>query len=248
VNGGSSAGAGEAGKKEGLRGSHAPTAPDPDRTQAPLDLAALVALEEPARDGRVARGQRTRRNVAEALMELLRAGENDPTAKTVARRAGVSLRLVFHHFADMDDLYQYVAALLLRRQWADMPQLSPRLSLTTRIERTVAHRAALFEETSEIRRALVCRAPNSAAVREALAAADNLFLQDLQATFAAELDTLATSVRAEYLGAMDTGTSWEAWERLRTTSGVPVRGARRVMALMLEKLCAGTGTMAGAAT
>jgi TetR/AcrR family transcriptional regulator, regulator of autoinduction and epiphytic fitness len=248
VNGGSSAGAGEAGNKKGLRGSHAPTAPDPDRTQAPLDLAALVALEEPARDGRVARGQRTRRNVAEALMELLRAGETDPTAKIVARRAGVSLRLVFHHFADMDDLYQYVAALLLRRQWADMPQLSPRLSLTTRIERTVAHRAALFEETSEIRRALVCRAPNSAAVREALAAADNLFLQDLQATFAAELDTLATSVRAEYLGAMETGTSWEAWERLRTTSGVPVRGARRVMSLMLEKLCAGTGTMADAAT
>ena len=30
-----------------------------------LELAALIALEEPARDGRVARGQRTRRNVAE---------------------------------------------------------------------------------------------------------------------------------------------------------------------------------------
>ena len=249
MNGGSSAGAGEAGNKAGLRGSHAPTAAEPDRTQAPpLDLAALVAPEEPARDGRLARGQRTRRNVAEALMELLRSGETDPTAKTVARRAGVSLRLVFHHFADMDDLYQFVATLLLRRQWADMPQLSPRLALATRIERTVAHRAALFEETSEIRRALVCRAPNSPAVREALAAADNLFLQDLQATFAAELDALATSVRAEYLGAMETGTSWEAWERLRTTSGVPVRGARRVMSLMLEKLCAGTGTMAGAAT
>ena len=141
------------------------THPPSGRPEASLDLAALVALEEPARDGRVARGQRTRRNVAEALMELLRDGDTDPTAKAVARRAGVSLRLVFHHFADMDDLYQFVAALLLRRQWADMPQLSPRLSLSTRIERTVAHRAALFEETSEIRRALVCRAPTCPAVR-----------------------------------------------------------------------------------
>ena len=141
-------GAGKAGRQD-LAG------PDRQRLEeAPLDLAALVALEEPARDGRVARGQRTRRNVAEALMELLRAGDPDPTAKAVARRAGVSLRLVFHHFADMDDLYQFVAALQLRRQWADMPQLSPRLSLSTRIERTVAHRAALFEETLEIRRAL----------------------------------------------------------------------------------------------
>jgi AcrR family transcriptional regulator len=205
-----------------------------------LDLAALVALEEPARDGRVARGQRTRRNVAEALMELLRAGDPDPTAKAVARRAGVSLRLVFHHFADMDELYKFVAALLLRRQWADMPQLSPKLSRSTRIERTVAHRAALFEETSEIRRALVRRAPTSHPIRQALAAADDLFLQDLQATFGAELAALPTSTRGDHLGAMDTGTSWEAWERLRTTSGVPVRGARKVMSLMLEKLCTGS--------
>ena len=115
---------------------------DAGKEGAGLDLASLIALEEPARDGRVARGQRTRRNVAEALMQLLRDGESDPTAKAVARRAGVSLRLVFHHFADMDDLYQFVGTLQLRRQWADMPQLSPRLSLSTRIERTVAHRAA----------------------------------------------------------------------------------------------------------
>ena len=174
-------------------GHHAPATALSKR--APLDLAALVALEEPARDGRVARGQRTRRNVAEALMELLRAGETDPTAKAVALRAGVSLRLVFHHFADMDDLYQSVAALLLRRQWSEMPQLSPQLSLPTRIERTVGHRAALFEETSGIRRALECRSPTCPAVREALATADNLFLQDLKATFAAELADLPANVR-----------------------------------------------------
>src|ERR1700728_1526736 len=141
---------------------------DAAKQGAALDLATRLAREEPARDGRVARGQRTRRSVAEALMQLLRDGESDPTAKAVARRAGVSLRLVFHHFADMDDLYQFVAALQLRRQWADLPQLSPRLSLPTRIERTVAHRAAHFEEISAVRRALVCRAPTSPAVRRAI--------------------------------------------------------------------------------
>jgi AcrR family transcriptional regulator len=213
---------------------------DPARAQEALDLAALVALEEPARDGRVARGQRTRRNVAEALMDLLRAGDPDPTAKAVAGRAGVSLRLVFHHFADMDELYKFVAALHLRRQWADMPQLSPRLPLSTRIERTVAHRAALFEETSEVRRALVGRASTAPAIRQTVAAADNLFLQDLQATFGAELAALPASSRTDYLGAMDTGTSWEAWERLRNTSGMPVGGARKVISLMLQKLCTGT--------
>src|ERR1700728_3326635 len=213
---------------------------DAAKQGAALDLATRLAREEPARDGRVARGQRTRRSVAEALMQLLRDGESDPTAKAVDRRARVSLRLVFHHFADMDDLYQFVGTLQLRRQWAEMPQLSPKLSLSTRIERTVAHRAALFEETSYIRRALVCRAPPCPGVEQALAACDNLFLEDLKATFAPELAGLPASSRAEYLGAMDTGTSWEAWERLRATSGVPVRGARRVMSLILEALFAGS--------
>jgi len=214
---------------------------DTGRERRGLDVAAFGAPEEPARDGRVARGQRTRRAVAEALMDLLRAGDSDPTAKAVARRAGVSLRLVFHHFADMDDLYQFVGALQLRRQWAEIPQLSPELSLPTRIDRTVAHRAALFEETSEVRRALVCRAQTCPGIAQALAESANLFLEDLKATFAPELAGLPRANRAEYVGAMEAGTSWEVWDRLRTTSGVPVRGARRVMSLMLEALFAGAG-------
>ena len=212
------------------------------------ELAALIAPEEPARDGRLARGQRTRRSVAEALMELLRAGDSDPTAKAVALRAGVSLRLVFHHFADMDDLYQFVGALQLRRQWAEMPRLPARLALPTRIERTVAHRATLFEDVSPVRRALACRAASSPAVGRALAAADTLLFEDLKATFDPELAPLPSGARAEQVGAMDTCTSWEAWERLRTTSGMPQRGARRVMSLMLTALCAGPASGPGPRT
>ena len=214
------------GRRGGRGGPSRPAAPTaPTRSEQALDLAALVALEEPARDGRVARGQRTRRNVAEALMELLRAGDTDPTAKAVARRAGVSLRLVFHHFADMDDLYQFVAALQLRRQWADMPQLSP----GSRWRPGSNGRWRTGPPSSR-------RPPRSGAPwcagprplppsRQALAAADDLFLEDLKATFAAELDGLPASSRAEYLGAMDTGTSWEAWERSAHHVGRP--GTRR---------------------
>jgi AcrR family transcriptional regulator len=182
-------------------------------------------------------------------MELLRAGDPDPTAKSVAQGAGVSLRLVFDHFADMDDLYQCVAALQLRRQWVDMPQLSPALSRSTRIERTVAHRGAPWRTVARSSRRIpksgapwVGRAPTSPSVRRALAAADTLFLEDLEATFAPELAGVTGSARGELVGAMDTGTSWEAWERLRKTSGIPVRGARRVMSLILESLCASTAS------
>ncbi len=213
----------------------------PDLLPPEFALAELDAEDDPestVTDGRVARGQRTRRNVAEALMELLREGGQEPTARAVAQRAGVSLRLVFHHFTEMDDLYHYIAALELRRQWSQMPRISSKLALTTRIERTVAHRAALYEELSPIRRALVRRIPASKGVAATIAAADTLLLEDLKETFEPELAALASNTRLEVLEAMDVATSWEAWERLRTSSLLQSRGARRVMTRLLESLCA----------
>jgi AcrR family transcriptional regulator len=195
------------------------------------------APEPTVTDGRVARGQRTRRNVAEALVELLREGAPEPTARAVAQRAGVSLRLVFHHFTEMDDLYHYIAALQLRRQWSGMPRISPKLALATRLERTVSHRAALYEEMSPIRRALLRRMPTSKGVTATVAAADALLLEDLKGTFAPELAALATSSRLEVIEAMDVASSWEAWERLRMVSLLQTRGAKRVMTRMLVALC-----------
>lgn len=216
-------------------GNHLPDLLPPELALTDLDeentAAAIVT------DGRVARGQRTRRNVAEALMELLREGDPEPTARAVAQRAGVSLRLVFHHFSEMDDLYHYVAALLLRRQWSDMPSVSPKLAIGTRLERTVAHRATLYEEISPIRRALVRRMPSSKGVRTSIGTADALLLENLKETFAPELAALVASSRIEVLEAMDVVSSWESWERLRTVSLLQARGAKRVMIRMLEALC-----------
>jgi AcrR family transcriptional regulator len=197
-----------------------------------------VPAEEPETDGRLARGQRTRRNVAQALMDLLRSGDPDPTAKAVAERAGVSVRLVFHHFSDMDDLYHYVASLQLRQLWSGLPRRSPALTLDRRIEQIVNHRAALYEEISPVRRALVRRVPSSPGVSDALAAADGLLRENVKAAFADELDALSGGRRLEGLDALDLASSWEAWERLRTTSGLGVRPAKRVVTRMLTALCA----------
>lgn len=191
-----------------------------------------------ATDGRVARGQRTRRNVAQALIDLLREGECEPTAKAVAERAGVSLRLVFHHFTEMDDLYHYVAAIVLRGQWSNMPSISSNLALATRVERTVAHRAALYEEIAPVRRALMRRGTAAPGVNDAICASDGLLLENLKETFAPELGALPSGQRGEHLEALDTASSWEAWDRLRTVSRLQVRGAKRVMTRTLDALFA----------
>jgi TetR/AcrR family transcriptional regulator of autoinduction and epiphytic fitness len=204
----------------------------------PSSSATAAPSNGPTTDGRLARGQRTRRNVAEALMELLRGGEPDPTAKEVAARAGVSLRLVFHHFADMDDLYHFAAGLQLRRLWSGLPRRSPGTALDRRIEQIVDHRAALFEEITPVRRALVRRVPCSPGVRDAVSAADGLLRENLKAAFAPELDSLSPGTRVEWLEAMDVISSWETWDRLRTTSDVAVGAAKRVVTRLLAAVCA----------
>ena len=235
-------------REPGVRLGLTPPGLLPPRT-ATTDVGHVAPPEEPSSDGRLARGQRTRHNVAEALMELLHAGDADPTARAVAERAGVSLRLVFHHFADIDDLYHFVATLQLRRLWSGLPQRSPRLSLDRQIERVVGHRAALYEEISPVRRALMRRVATSSGVSESIATADGLLLENIRLAFGPELETLPPPARAACLDAIDTATSWEAWERLRTTSGLGVRAAKRVMSRMVAALCPAPAAMrpAGAA-
>jgi AcrR family transcriptional regulator len=207
-----------------------------DGPQADGDSAVIALDEEPASDGRVARGQRTRRNVADALVSLLAEGDSEPTARAVAERAGVSLRLVFHHFADIDDLYHYVAALQLRDQWSTLARVAPDLDLAARVDRTAAERAVLFERIGPVRRA-ISRRTSSPGVKRATAAADALLLEHLKNTFTPELGDLTESDRAERLEAMDTVASWEAWDRMRRTSGLQVRAAQHVMARLLLACC-----------
>src|SRR5438477_2779518 len=63
------------------------------------------AREEGTQDGRLLRSERARAAVVDALLALIEEGNLKPTAPQIAERAGVSLRLVFHHFRDLDDLF-----------------------------------------------------------------------------------------------------------------------------------------------
>ena len=46
--------------------------------------------------------ERARASIADALFSLLDEGELQPTATRIAERAGISLRLIYHHFGDLE--------------------------------------------------------------------------------------------------------------------------------------------------
>ena len=54
---------------------------------------------------RTARAERTRIAIADALLSLIDEGDLQPTATRIAERAGISLRLIYHHFGDLEALF-----------------------------------------------------------------------------------------------------------------------------------------------
>lgn len=204
---------------------------------AAVQRAAVIAVPNGtiSTDGRIARGERTRRKVAEALIALLEEGEAQPTAKAVAQRAGVSLRLVFHHFDDMDALYRAVMVLQAQRYWSKLRDISPDLPLAHRIDRSVRQRSRLFDAVGPVRRVAVPMGSHSTDIAEALAESNDFLRTRLTVTFRPELDT-AMSEGGDLLEAIDVAASWETWERLRRGQNLSSVAARRIMARTMTAL------------
>jgi TetR/AcrR family transcriptional regulator of autoinduction and epiphytic fitness len=182
-----------------------------------------------------ARGERTRARIIDAVIALLSENEVAPTAKEVAGRAGVSVRLVFHHFEDMDALFRAVARAQIERHWLTVHPIPRALSLDQRIERTVHQRARLFEAVSPVRRKAASLAARHADVAEGLQLTNTMLRTWLEETFADELRA-AKRDRNELLAALEAVASWEVWERLRRNQGMTSAGAQRVLSRLLRAL------------
>ena len=56
-------------------------------------------------DGRRTRGRQTQERIVDALLALIEAGDPAPANARIAEQAGISARLVYHHFQDLEDLF-----------------------------------------------------------------------------------------------------------------------------------------------
>jgi AcrR family transcriptional regulator len=190
-------------------------------------------------DGRRARGARTREAIVSALMELISEGDVAPTAQRIAGRAGVSVRSVYQHFADVEGLYADASARTLEWLRTSSAQIDPGLPLERRIDTYAANRASTLETLSPFIRASRLVEPTSAVMRENRAVMRRWERGRISAVFAPELERGTPASRSSLLSAIDTLTSAEAWEHLRT-SGHSARTARQVLRRGVAALLAGT--------
>lgn len=198
---------------------------------------AATDLSSAQADGRTARAARTRDSVVEALLGLIDDGNLRPTAREIADRAGVSLRSVYVHFEDLEDLFAAAA----RRQFERiLPLLGPvptEGGLPARLSAFVEHRARLLEAGSNVRRAAMLQEPFSPALSEIAGIVRKAARDEIERVFAAELSQRRGPARRRLLLALDVAASAPVWEQLRFHGDVDE--ARAVVTTMLTALLAG---------
>jgi AcrR family transcriptional regulator len=189
-------------------------------------------------DGRVARSQRTRAAVIDALLDLLQEGDPDPNARQIAERAGVSLRSIYVHFASIEDLYEALAQLATARVLEMLSPIDPAADVDVRIDSLCSQRARINEEIGPIRRAATLREPSSTALAEQRRFARRASRDQIERVFAAELDRLPPPERRRRLAAVDVVISGESWDLMRTTHRLAVREAtvsmREAVTMLLD--------------
>jgi TetR/AcrR family transcriptional regulator of autoinduction and epiphytic fitness len=176
-------------------------------------------------DGRVTRGARNREAIADALLACYDAGSLRPTVPEVAARAGVSVRSVHNHFADLETLRAEVA----QRQWQ---RFAPIIGPAATIEEFVAQRAELYEAVTPVRRAALAAIHGSPTIASTLARVDRVLRRHLEETFGKEIS-------ADTLDALELVASWDAWNRLRVAQGCSVARARRILVDLIRNLTEG---------
>jgi TetR/AcrR family transcriptional regulator of autoinduction and epiphytic fitness len=187
-------------------------------------------------DGRSARAARTRDAVVEALLSLLDDGNFRPTARQVANRAGVSLRSVYVHFDDLEDLFTAAAHSHFERVRDLVEAIPGDGPLETRVDAFVRQRERILEASAQVRRAAVLQEPFSPALAEVLALARQLSRAEIETVFASELDRHVGADRHHLLLELEVVSNASTWEALRLQHDLPAEQARQVVADMLQAL------------
>jgi len=205
-------------------------------TVARRSLARRSPADGLAVDGRVARANRTRLAVVDALLRLIDDGDLRPTAPRIAEKAGVSLRSIFQHFSDLEALFAAAAARELERLSALVGPLPIGSSLDRRLDAFVTQRARVLEAVTPVSRAALLQESSSAELRSSRARLLAMARAEVGDVFQAELDLRSRADRAELLDALDVASSWQTWEALRAHQRLSPARARRVMRRMLSAL------------
>lgn len=187
-----------------------------------------MAIDIDKVDGRRARGLRTRDAIISALLDLIASGDIAPTAQRIADRAGVSVRSVYQHFADVEGLYADAAERTYEWVRDTAKDIDPSVPLARRVDVFVDSRAATLEQLLPFFRAVRLMEPSSDRVRTFRVAMEKWEKDRIAKAFARELKGIEATRRPSVHSAIDALSSTDAWDHMRR-GGQSARAARLAM-------------------
>ena len=184
-------------------------------------------------DGRTARSERTRNAIVDAHLRLIGEGDLRPTADRIAKTAGVSLRALWSHFADMEALFTASGKRVLEVRDASHRPISPELPLADRIEAYCRQRARLLEQIGPTAKAAAIKEPFSETLRRYRRMHVQRVRDELATLFAAEVDG-----NEELLDALTAVSMWPTWSTWRENMDLSVIAARARLSRTITALLA----------
>jgi AcrR family transcriptional regulator len=183
-------------------------------------------------DGRTARAQRTRTAIVDALLDLLDEGELQPTAPRIAHRAGISQRLIYHHFGDLDSLFRAVAARQGQQIAAVSAPIDPALPLSERIDALLDQRIAVLELITPVRRAGLRHEPYSDGIQQARRRLLAAGRRQIAHVFAPELARVPEPEREEIAHGLQAMLAWGCWNDLLAGGRSPAEARTSLRAVL----------------
>jgi len=183
-------------------------------------------------DGRQSRTARSKLAICEACLDLIQEGVLQPSADEVAKRAGLSRRSIFNHFADLSELYDAVVDVGMERCAPLLVEISDREPVARRVERLVEMHTEFLEATAMFTRSLTVQALVGSTVDQAVRLSTNAIEHqraEVERLFDRELEGLAPETRGEIIDAMAASLAPLLWETMRWIRGHSVDQARAIL-------------------
>ncbi|MGL6043486.1 MAG: TetR/AcrR family transcriptional regulator [Sandaracinobacteroides sp.] len=154
------------------------------------------------------------------MVDLIESGRPSPTAEAVAARAGVSLRTVFRHFEEMENLHLEIAALVFERVRPILERPFEVREWPQSLHESVRRRAEFFEIMGPFKTAIDVYRHRSRAIA-AQHRRITVMSRDLLA------GTVPTEIREDrqVFELLSLLLSIETWQRLRDQQGLDVAEA-----------------------
>lgn len=171
-------------------------------------------------DGRLARSERTKKQIIDAYLLLLRETRQVPTAVQVAERAGYSVRTLFMHFSDVRTLSVAACDGAIEQAVSTPVGDRPDADRQTRIRFQVEVRAQNCETWLPLWRMLMHYQSSVPELARRVRIARMLVYERFQLMYRRELATLSDIDRRNLLMALESLTDYESWGRMRHDHGL----------------------------